>query len=92
MVSHEWLQLPYREQKPRKNCITILIDSGVPLCQFEDVIESLDTHIDFVKVWLGDIRCYGELSEKIACLRNYPIDFFFGGTLFEILVSQGKVE
>ncbi|HEX6594867.1 MAG TPA: phosphosulfolactate synthase [Bacillota bacterium] len=86
------LILPTREMKPRKKGLTILIDNGAPLNFFQDTINSFSDYIDFVKFGWGTSLVTNGLHQKIDWLRNHDIEFFFGGTLFEKFLSQGKIE
>ncbi|WP_410511323.1 phosphosulfolactate synthase [Paenibacillus sp. BR2-3] len=85
------LNLPERSSKPRLDGITALIDNGVPLHFFKDTINSSGQYIDFVKFGWGTSVVTKHLEEKIACLQENEVDFYFGGTLFEKFVSQNKV-
>lgn len=86
------LDLPERESKLRQNGITVLIDGGVPLRYFEDVMDSAADFVDFVKFGWGTSVVTPHIDKKIACLNQHHIGYFFGGTLFEKFYSQGKVE
>lgn len=85
------LVLPSRETKPRKRGLTILIDNGTPLNLFMDTIHSASDHIDLIKFGWGTSVVTSFLKQKIDCLREYDIEFFFGGTLFEKFLSQNKL-
>ncbi|KGE19126.1 phosphosulfolactate synthase [Paenibacillus wynnii] len=85
------LNLPERSSKPREQGITALIDTGVPLQFFQDTILSSGQYIDYVKFGWGTSVVTKHLEEKIACLQENRIDFFFGGTLFEKFISQNKL-
>ncbi|MBX5437741.1 MAG: phosphosulfolactate synthase [Alicyclobacillaceae bacterium] len=86
------LRLPARESKPRLAGWTIVIDNGVPLRHFEDVIESYGAHIDLVKFGWGTSLVTPVLEAKTRCLRAHEVDYFFGGTLFEKFHIQGKAD
>ncbi|SER94660.1 phosphosulfolactate synthase [Gracilibacillus ureilyticus] len=86
------LTLPMREEKPRNNGLTILIDNGTPLNLFKDTIQSSSQYIDLVKFGWGTSLVTRYLKQKISWLREQDIDFFFGGTLFEKFLSQDKME
>jgi phosphosulfolactate synthase len=92
MVITNGLNLPSRQLKPRRHGITILIDNGVPLNFFKDTIADSADFIDFVKFGWGTSIITKTLEEKIDYLRHHDISFFFGGTLFEKFVSQGKID
>ena len=86
------LMLPERTEKPRARGLTIVLDNGVPLRYFEDMLASTSRFIDLVKFGWGTALVTDQLDAKIACLRRHGVDFFFGGTLFEKFYSQGKVD
>ncbi|WP_117161128.1 phosphosulfolactate synthase [Paraliobacillus sp. X-1268] len=86
------LILPSRAIKPRVDGLTILIDNGTPLNLFMDTINSSKTYIDFIKFGWGTSLVTSFIEEKIDYLKEYGMEFFFGGTLFEKFLSQGKVE
>ena len=86
------LNLPERTIKPRDCGLTILIDSGTPLNLFRDTIYSSSDYIDFVKFGWGTSLITPLLERKIEVLQEHDINFFFGGTLFEKYLSQGKTE
>ena len=88
----EDLDLPRRRPKPRSAGITMLIDPGAPTALFEDVIDSHGPLIDFVKFGWGTALVTTELERKITCLRRSHVEFFFGGTLFEKFVLQGRFD
>jgi len=86
------LDLPSRERKPRKAGFTMVIDPGAATRLFEDVIESHHPLIDFVKFGWGTALVTSDLERKIAILRGCGVDYFFGGTLFEKFVLQGRFD
>ncbi|HLY31460.1 MAG TPA: phosphosulfolactate synthase [Ktedonobacterales bacterium] len=90
-MSASTLALPTRAAKPRVRGLTILIDPGLPVHYFEDVIESAGSYIDLVKFGWGTAIVTERLEEKIACLRRNGVDYFFGGTLFEKFYRQRKI-
>jgi phosphosulfolactate synthase len=85
------LTLPPRQSKPRKYGLSVLIDNGVPISFFKDTIASATDFIDLVKFGWGTSIVTKSLEQKIEYLSNHNIPFFFGGTLFEKFVSQGKI-
>ncbi|WP_307332743.1 phosphosulfolactate synthase [Evansella vedderi] len=84
------LTLPYRQAKPRNYGLTIVIDNGLPLQLFKDTIRSSADLVDLVKFGWGTSLVTKQIQEKIQCLQEHQVEFFFGGTLFEKFVSQGK--
>jgi phosphosulfolactate synthase len=91
MIHDSGISLPDRAAKPRQEGLTMVIDGGLPLHQFQDLIASNHAHIDFVKFGWGTALVTSTLSAKLAWLRQHRIDFFFGGTLFEKFLSQDRI-
>ena len=86
------LTLPERAVKPRTSGLTMVIDGGVPLGLFTDQIELGAEYIDFVKFGWGTSVVTNCLREKISVLDRHGIGFYFGGTLFEKFVVQGRFD
>jgi phosphosulfolactate synthase len=86
------LTLPVRAAKPRDTGLTMVIDGGIPLGLFGDLIELGAEYIDFVKFGWGTSVVTNCLREKISVLDRYGIGFYFGGTLFEKFVLQGRFD
>jgi phosphosulfolactate synthase len=86
------LTLPERAVKPREAGLTMVIDGGVPLGLFTDLISLGAEYIDYVKFGWGTSVITGCLDEKIAVLAEHGIEFYFGGTLLEKFILQGRFE
>ena len=86
------LSLPEHAAKPRTRGLTMVMDGGVPLGQFTDLVELGAEYMDFVKFGWGTSVVTNCLREKIAVLAAHGIDFYFGGTLFEKFVLQDRFE
>ena len=86
------LTLPKRAVKPRETGLTMVIDGGIPLGQFTDLISLGADYIDSVKFGWGTALVTNCLREKMAVLEGSDIGFYFGGTLFEKFVLQGRFE
>jgi phosphosulfolactate synthase len=91
-MNHTALQLPARTEKPRRTGLTMVIDGGLPAGQFTDVVWSGAEYIDMVKFGWGTAVVTANLDEKIEILKAHDIGFYFGGTLFEKFVLQGRFE
>lgn len=66
----------------------MIIDKGVPLNHFVDVVESHGEHFDFVKFGWGTSVVTKNFQVKLDVLREAGIDFYLGGTLFEKYIQQ----
>jgi phosphosulfolactate synthase len=86
------LTLPDRAAKPRRAGLTMVIDNGLPLHLFADLMASNAPYIDLVKLGWGTAVVTPRLDAKLDCLRAAGIGFFFGGTLFEKHVLQGAFD
>jgi phosphosulfolactate synthase len=91
-MNHTALQLPSRTEKPRRTGLTMVIDGGLPAGQFTDVVWSGAEYIDLVKFGWGTAVVTANLGDKIGILKAHDIGFYFGGTLFEKFVMQGRFE
>jgi phosphosulfolactate synthase len=70
----------------------MMIDGGLPLRHFRDVIESAGEYVDFVKFGWGTAIVSRHLGCKIDVLRHHGINYYFGGTLFEKHVLQNRFD
>jgi phosphosulfolactate synthase len=86
------LTLPDRAVKPRISGLTMVIDGGLPLGLFTDLVELGAEYIDFVKFGWGTSVVTSCLPGKIEVLRRHGIEFYFGGTLFEKFALQGRFD
>jgi phosphosulfolactate synthase len=92
MMNQTALALPERASKPRSQGLTMMIDGGLPLGQFHDVVTSACEYLDFVKFGWGTAVVTQGLQRKIDILRAHGVDHYFGGTLFEKHLLQGRLD
>jgi phosphosulfolactate synthase len=86
------LHLPGRAEKPRRTGLTMVIDGGIPLRTFTDLVTSAADYIDFVKFGWGTAVVTSSIRAKIDVLRANQAGFYFGGTLFEKYLLQGRFD
>lgn len=86
-----FLQLPERTSKPRRSGITSLLDGGVSLGLFRDVVESFHPLIDYIKLGWCTAALTPSLRDKITIAQSHDIDCYFGGTFFEKALLQNKL-
>jgi phosphosulfolactate synthase len=91
-MNNTTLQLPVRTTKPRQSGLTMAIDGGLPLGTLRDIVASAAEYLDFVKFGWGTAIVSAELGAKIDLLNANDIDYYFGGTLFEKFVLQGRFD
>jgi phosphosulfolactate synthase len=70
----------------------MMIDGGLPLRYFHDVITTAYEYLDFVKFGWGTALVTTDLTTKIDILRAHGVDHYFGGTLFEKHVLQDQLD
>ena len=86
------ISLPSRPDKPRREGITMVIDTGLPLGQFTDVVSSFGPLIDYVKFGWGTSVVTPSIESKMAAARAHGVDFYLGGTLFEKYLLQNRFD
>jgi phosphosulfolactate synthase len=86
------LHLPRRAVKPRQTGLTMVIDGGISLAAFTDIVSFSAEYIDYVKFGWGTAVVTGTLREKIDVLTQHDIGYYFGGTLFEKFVLQNRFD
>ncbi len=75
---------------PRPGGLTHVIDKGLGPRGWEDVLETSGDYIDIVKLGWGTAYVTPNLRAKLDVLRGKPV--VIGGTFFEVVVVQDKVE
>ncbi|MCK8817423.1 phosphosulfolactate synthase [Natroniella sulfidigena] len=81
-----------REEKPRRNGLTMVLDKGLGMTELEDLLDLNADYIDFLKLSFGTSALYPQqiLQEKIKLIKSYGIDVYPGGTFFEVAIIQNK--
>ncbi|MFC5701066.1 phosphosulfolactate synthase [Cohnella faecalis] len=82
-----------RASKPRSAGLTMVIDKGLGLHSFAELLETADEYIDIVKFGFGTSPLYKTpvLRSKIELAKRHGITVIPGGTLLEIAVSKDVV-
>jgi phosphosulfolactate synthase len=70
----------------------MMIDDGIPASLFADLVSSAEEYIDLVKFGWGTAVVTSKLGDKIDVLNARQIGFYFGGTLFEKYLLQGRLD
>ena len=86
------LLLPVRPQKPRPRGRTMVIDTGLPLRAFEDLLDSHAELMDSVKFGWGTCLVTKDIKAKIDICHGAGVDAYFGGTLFEKYAARDAVD
>jgi phosphosulfolactate synthase len=86
------LGYPSRPHKPRRSGRTALIDPGLPLGLFADVMNTHHPYIDAVKFGWTTGLFTATLPAKIEIASRLQIDCWVGGTAFEMAWQEGKLD
>jgi len=84
--------IPDRDEKPRKQGLTMMMDKGLSLQESEQFIEANGDMTDIVKFGFGTAFVTNQLKEKIKLYQQHNIRPYFGGTLFEAFYARGMFE
>lgn len=82
-----------RSEKPRKCGKTMIIDKGLGLHAFEDLLATASDHIDLIKIGFGTSPLYPRhiLENKIRMANAQGICIYPGGTFLEVAVDRDLI-
>lgn len=82
-----------RQSKPRTAGKTMVIDKGLGLNAFEDLLSTSGEHVDMIKIGFGTSPLYPPqlLKTKIDMAKSYGICIYPGGTFLEVAIMQKAV-
>lgn len=85
---------PDRSVKPRTNGLTMVMDKGLGVNAFEDLLSLAAEHIDFIKLGFGTLALTPEhiAKQKIVLAKKYDVRLYPGGTFFEIAYLEKKTD
>ena len=89
---NSFLSVPTREGKPRSRGLTHVMDKGLNLREIEGLFDTAGEYVDIVKLGWGTSYVTNNLEKKIALYRSFDSPVVCGGTLFEAVYGQGKVD
>jgi phosphosulfolactate synthase len=83
-----------RTSKPRQTGRTMVIDKGLGIRAFEDLLQTSGTHIDMIKIGFGTSAIYPQkiLQEKIGLAKAHDVCILPGGTFLEVAVNNNLIE
>lgn len=84
--------IPSRNEKPRENGLTMIMDKGLSLREAENFISSSGELTDIVKFGFGTSYLTKNLKEKIKLYQEANLRVYFGGTLFEAFVARNMFD
>ena len=89
---HTFLDVPTREGKPRDRGLTHVMDKGLNLREIEGMFDTAGEYVDIVKLGWGTSYVTNNLEKKIALYRSFSTPVVCGGTLFEAVYGQSKMD
>lgn len=92
MYNYQLTFLPERTEKPRQNGLTMVMDKGLSVMEAENITDSSNHLIDFIKLGFGTSLITNRLKEKIRIYQKAGIKVYLGGTLFEAFYIRGMIE
>ena len=87
-----FLALPPRAPKPRAVGLTHVMDKGLNLRDIEGLFDTAGDYVDIVKLGWGTSYVTRNLEKKIALYRSFSTPVVCGGTLFEAVYGQSKMD
>lgn len=88
-----FIEIMPRDQKPRAQGLTMVLDKGLGLYQAQDLMEAAE-YIDIIKLGWTTPRFVVEdtLKRKIRLYREHDIIVGSGGTMLEMICQQGRAD
>ncbi|SMO39547.1 phosphosulfolactate synthase [Melghirimyces algeriensis] len=83
-----------RKEKPRINGLTMIIDKGMGVVAFKDLLELASEYIDFIKLGFGTaiLTPIPVLKQKLNLAKQHQVQLYPGGTFFEVAYNQGQLQ
>lgn len=83
-----------RQSKPRTAGCTMILDKGLGLSAFRDLVSTAGDYIDWIKLGFGTpaLTPIPILREKLAIAQSREVILYPGGTMFEVAHAQDQVE
>jgi phosphosulfolactate synthase len=72
--------------------LTMVIDPGMPTGAFADAVSSYGEYVDMVKFGWGTSLVTPDFDRKASIVRDAGVAYFFGGTLFERFLWDGRMD
>ena len=85
-------EIPERTSKPRDRGIAMVMDKGMSMREIENFLQIAAPYSDFVKLGFGTAYVTPNLSDKLAVYKDFGVNTYFGGTLFEAFVARDQFD
>jgi len=91
-MNFELPHIPKRDEQPRENGLTMMMDKGLSWRQTENFIDTAGQLTDLVKFGFGTSYVTKDLEQKLKLYKEANIKTYFGGTLFEAFIVRGMFD
>ena len=91
-MNFELPNIPERDQKPRNNGLTMMMDKGLSWRQAENFVDANAHLTDLVKLGFGTSYVTNDFQRKIDIYKAGNLNVYLGGTLFEAFVVRGMFD
>ena len=88
----EFLELPPRARKPRRQGLTHVLDKGLPLATLGAALEGVGELVDVAKIGWGIAYVDPQAKARTGLWHSAEVTVSLGGTLMELAVAQGRVD
>ena len=85
-------KIPTRNNKPRENGMTMVMDKGLSLRQAENFLDSGGEYTDIIKLGFGTSIITPNVSDKIKLYQDNGLLVYAGGTLFEAFTIRNQLD
>lgn len=85
-------KIPARNNKPRENGLTMIMDKGLSLRQAENFLDSGGEYADIIKLGFGTSIITPNVSDKIKLYQDNGLLVYAGGTLFEAFSIRNQLD
>jgi phosphosulfolactate synthase len=92
MLNFPLKHIPARDEKPRQNGLTMIMDKGLSIREVEDFLSVAIDYVDIVKLGWATSAVTPNLSEKLNVYRKHGVPVYFGGTLLEAFYIRGQLD
>jgi phosphosulfolactate synthase len=87
----DFLDLPARQEKPRRRGITHVLDKGIATPGLEAIMAETGELVDVLKVGWGIGYADPMMKQRVALCNAAGVLVCLGGTLLEVCAAQGRV-
>ena len=86
--------LKKREEKPRQNGLTMVLDKGLGFETAESLMKISGEYVDYLKFGWGTAIVHEQniIKNKVEMYKSFNITPYTGGTLFELAYKANKLE